>query len=274
MIAAKKQSASMAGSPALAPPRAIYKGHIAELDAIRAFAVAIVLLDHFWPKTLSTAIYSVGQMAWIAMDAFFVLSGFLITSILVDTRSTPDYFRNYYVRRALRIFPLYYVVLLAAIAMLKLTPGGAGYRDFVHNWGSPEWFAVYLGNIRTAYLGAWPPTSTMGVMWSLQIEEQFYLLFPLLVRWMRLEHLSRLLWCLVFLSPVCRIALYLVEPEQHDPSVCLAALSHGRPFVGLSHCHSLPHWPLGDPEDPLGRDNDHAHACRLCGISPEHAAGP
>lgn len=198
-----------------------YRGHIAELNAIRAIAVAIVLLDHFWPKTLSTAVYSVGQMAWIAMDAFFVLSGFLITGILVDTKSRPDYFRNYYVRRALRIFPLYYVVLLASIMMLKLTPGGAGYREFVHNWGSPGWFAVYLGNIREAYLGAWPPTSTMGVLWSLQIEEQFYLFFPFLVRWMRLEHLSRLLWCMVFLSPVCRIAFYFWNPHNTIPQYVL-----------------------------------------------------
>lgn len=191
-----------------------YRGHIAELDAIRAIGIMLVLLNHFWPQRLSAVLFQLGQYGWIAMDAFFVLSGFLITGILVDTRSRPDYFRNYYVRRALRIFPLYYVVLLAAIAMLILTPSGVGYRDFVHNWGSPGWFAVYLGNFRMAYKGAWPPTSTLGVLWSLQIEEQFYLLFPFAVRWMRLEHLSRMLWCLVFLSPVCRLLLYLWNPSN------------------------------------------------------------
>ncbi len=59
------------------------------------------------------------------MDAFFALSGFLIAGILVDTRSKPDYFRSYYTRRSLRIFPLYYCTLLIAIVMMKVAGGGA-----------------------------------------------------------------------------------------------------------------------------------------------------
>ena len=162
------------------------------------------------------------------MDAFFVLSGFLITGILVDTRSRPDYFSNYYIRRTLRIFPLYYLVLLALFVMMHVSNGGNGieYAQMVHQWGSPAWFTFYLGNFRMAYRNAAPPVVAYAPLWSLQIEEQFYLLFPLAVRWMRLEHLSRLLWCLVFLSPLFADLLLSVEPEQpgHSSMRCCPAI--------------------------------------------------
>ncbi len=149
------------------------------------------------------------------MDAFFVLSGFLITGILVDTRSRTDYFSNYYIRRALRIFPLYYLVLLALFILLHVSNGGSGVEYAqMHQWGSPAWFTVYLGNFRMAYKNAAPPVIAYAPLWSLQIEEQFYLLFPLAVRWMRLEHLSRLLWCLVLLSPALRVLFYLWDPNN------------------------------------------------------------
>jgi peptidoglycan/LPS O-acetylase OafA/YrhL len=90
--------------PTTAP--AAYRGHILELDAIRAIGIFIVLVNHSWPREVSDVIFRFGEMGWIAMDAFFVLSGFLITGILLDTRSRPDYFRNYYTRRSLRISSL------------------------------------------------------------------------------------------------------------------------------------------------------------------------
>ena len=191
-----------------------FRGHIAELDVIRAVGIGLVLLNHLWPVNYIPVIFQLGQLGWIAMDAFFVMSGFLITGILLDTRSRPDYFSNYYIRRSLRIFPLYYCTLMAGVFMLKFGQGGAEYRAFVHDWGSPTWFFVYLGNLRMAYTGIWPPTSVFGVLWSLQIEEQFYLLFPLAVRYLKTETLIRLLWCLVFLSPAFRIGFYLWNPNN------------------------------------------------------------
>jgi peptidoglycan/LPS O-acetylase OafA/YrhL len=194
-----------------------YRGHIAELDAIRAIGIGIVLINHFWPPSLSSFVFGIGQMGWIAMDAFFVLSGFLITGILVDSRSRPDYFRGYYTRRALRIFPLYYLVLLALFIMTHVSKAGGGteYAQMVHDWGSPAWFAFYLGNFKMAYVGAFPPVSAYGPLWTLQIEEQFYLFFPLVLRWMRVDHLTRLLWLMVFLSPAFRILLYLWTPRTY-----------------------------------------------------------
>jgi peptidoglycan/LPS O-acetylase OafA/YrhL len=191
-----------------------FRGHIAELDSIRAFGILLVLVNHLWPQKVFPFFFHLGQLGWIAMDAFFVMSGFLITGILVDTKSRPDYFRSYYLRRSLRIFPLYYAVLVVGVVMMKMAQGGAEYASFVHDWGSPLWFFVYLGDVRTAYMAMWPPFFAFVVLWSMQIEEQFYLLFPLAVRYLHVEQLERLLWCLVFLSPAFRIAFYLHNPNN------------------------------------------------------------
>jgi peptidoglycan/LPS O-acetylase OafA/YrhL len=202
---------------------AAYRGHILELDAIRAIGIFIVLVNHSWPREVSNVIFRLGEMGWIAMDAFFVLSGFLITGILLDTRSRPDYFRNYYTRRSLRIFPLYYLVLAAIVVMALLSRGGNGseYSHLVRTWGSPGWFAVYLGNFKMAVSGDRPPVLALAPLWSLQVEEQFYLLFPFAIRWMRREHLSRMLWCMVILSPLFRVAFYLYNPSNTAPEYVL-----------------------------------------------------
>jgi peptidoglycan/LPS O-acetylase OafA/YrhL len=181
---------------------------------LRAIGSVLVLTNHFWHKALSSFVFSLGESGWIAMDSFFVLSGFLITGILLDSRARPDYFRSYYIRRSLRIFPLYYVVLAILIGMTALSWKGTQYTFFVQSWGSPFWFAAYLGNFKTAFVGRVAPIGGFGPLWSLQVEEQFYLLFPLLVRWLRPGQLSRLLWVLVFLSPVFRVLFYLHNPNN------------------------------------------------------------
>ena len=131
----------------------LFRGHIPELDGLRAVAAVLVLLNHFWPQSLSSLIWNVGQFAWVAMDSFFVLSGFLIAGILLDTRERADYYRSYYVRRSLRILPLYYCVLVYLICVATLWKGGEQYRHLVGEWGSPVWFFVYLGNFTTAAAG-------------------------------------------------------------------------------------------------------------------------
>ena len=83
--------------------------HIPELDGLRAFAILLVLASHTSQITESVA---AAKMGWIGVDLFFVLSGFLITGILLDTSEKPRYFQNFYVRRSLRIWPLYYGLVL------------------------------------------------------------------------------------------------------------------------------------------------------------------
>src|SRR5215216_5117511 len=114
----RDQTASVARAGA-APPR----GHIPALDGIRGIAILMVMLCHFTNRGLPNTI--VGKIVrrsfeagWSGVDLFFVLSGFLITGILFDSKPQAHYFRNFYVRRTLRIFPLYYGFLIALFWIL------------------------------------------------------------------------------------------------------------------------------------------------------------
>jgi len=204
-------------SPAItvsAPSQVSFRGYIVELDAMRALGLCLVLICHFWPRNLSEVVFQLGQLGWIAMDSFFVMSGFLITGILLDSREKPNYYGAYYARRALRIFPLYYLILIAWYCISRFTDHGRTYYNLVQQWGSPAWFTFYVGNIRAAIVGKWPTVFGYAPLWSLQVEEQYYLLFPFVVAWMKREHLRRLLIAAVILSPVFRVLSFLWLPDN------------------------------------------------------------
>lgn len=193
-----------------------FRGYIAEFDGFRGIAVSLVILHHMWPwGDRPHSLFIFVQLAWMLMDVFFVLSGFLIAGILLDTRQRPDYYKTFYIRRALRILPIYYLVLIAltAIAMLR---GHDAYRETLAHWGSLSWFFVYLGNMPTAISGIWPTAAggAFNPLWSLQIEEQFYLFFPLLVHRLGIKSLTRVLVALCCFSPLLRLALYWQLPSN------------------------------------------------------------
>ena len=83
-----------------------FRGHIAELDSLRALGLCMVLICHFWPRSLSEVVFQTGQLGWIAMDSFFVMSGFLITGILLDSKGKPRYYGTYYARRSAAHLPV------------------------------------------------------------------------------------------------------------------------------------------------------------------------
>ena len=152
----------------------------ASLDGWRGVAIVAVFFYHYGITShglgASAAIGWLAGGGWAAVELFFVLSGFLITGILLDTRGHERYFLNFYARRTLRIFPLYYAVLLVILA---LTP-------VLHlRWHAGQWmFFAYLGNIAMvadASLIYVKPWFTFDHLWSLAVEEQFYLLWPLVV---------------------------------------------------------------------------------------------
>lgn len=187
-------------------------GHIRELDGLRAVAVALVFLNHFAPIRSFPRLRIVAEIGWIGVDVFFVISGFLIVGILLDSRQQPDYYRNFYIRRSLRIFPLYYVVLIVVLSGMVLS-GSGGAAQMAASWGSPAWLFAYLGNVRTALTNVSPPAAFVP-MWSLHVEEQFYLVFPLLVRHLRRENLRRMLVGLVIIAPLTRLALAHALPDR------------------------------------------------------------
>src|SRR5262245_55356351 len=125
-------------------PTSLVRGHIRELDGLRGIAIALVMIHHFWPRSgpLTQARWQeIAHLGWIGVDLFFVVSGFLITGILLDTRGEPNYYRNFYARRALRIFPLYYVFLTAAFVLIPPVQRGSYYQTaFLRESGSPLWY--------------------------------------------------------------------------------------------------------------------------------------
>jgi len=155
------------------------------LDGIRGLAILLVLVCHFSlfsgvePGTLADRIYfDLTLPLGCGVDLFFVLSGFLISGILLDTRDGPGYFRSFYMRRVLRIFPLYYGFLLFFYHGLPwiMTPG----EGFEALMGAQAWDWAYLSNFRVALHG-WQRPEYVSHFWSLAIEEQFYLVWPTVV---------------------------------------------------------------------------------------------
>jgi peptidoglycan/LPS O-acetylase OafA/YrhL len=156
------------------------------LDGLRGIAIVLVMLVHFGrgthPNPLVQLLFKMVGAGWTGVDLFFVLSGFLITRILLATRGSPQYFRDFYMRRVLRIFPLTYGVLAAVLLVAPLVthapPPAPG--------ASPIWLWLYANNIYPLVTGAWCEVHNVlglnfGHFWSLAVEEQFYLLWPLIV---------------------------------------------------------------------------------------------
>jgi peptidoglycan/LPS O-acetylase OafA/YrhL len=165
-------------------PGRVSKSHMPALDGVRGLAVILVVLFAHYSSVLSGSVPLERRIAVVSahvgltgVDLFFVLSGFLITGILLDTRDSPSYFRSFYARRILRIFPLYYAYLFINFFPLR---GINLQLEKVDKFAAinPYWYLAYLSNLS--------PTEgvsdyTLGHFWSLAIEEQFYLAWPLVL---------------------------------------------------------------------------------------------
>ncbi len=167
------------------------------------------MVHRLWPRDAVNRLSVAADAGWIGVDLFFVVSGFLITRILLETREDPAYFRNFYARRLLRIFPLYYLFVGTLLIVFPL----AGNSSYLDHSGSPFWYLTFLGNVPEAILGKDPPY-WLAPVWSLAIEEQFYLTFPWIVLWLGPERLGRFLVGLFLFAPVVRLATMLAWPDQ------------------------------------------------------------
>jgi peptidoglycan/LPS O-acetylase OafA/YrhL len=198
-----------AGSPVGASP--LVAGHIREFDGLRGLAILAVLAHHFWPTSGWLAEWSkLPHLGWIGVDLFFVISACLITGILLDTRGRPGAMRNFYARRVIRIFPLYYLVVIGGFLVI---PRLQGSTEFVEQSGSAWWYLLYLGNLRESLTGH-EPAYILAVTWSLCIEEQFYLAFPILVCLLSPARLRTVLWSMVIAAPLFRLVTTLAWPEN------------------------------------------------------------
>jgi len=142
---------------------------ILPLDGLRGLAILLTLLCHS-PQLEGTAW---ADLTWVGVNLFFVLSGFLITGILLDSSDRPHYYRNFYARRALRIWPIYFAVLFAGVFLVPaFMPHMRGLFGF-----SPWWYLPLVQN----YFPHSQIFPLLAPTWSLAIEEQFYLFWPLLI---------------------------------------------------------------------------------------------
>lgn len=187
-----------------------------ELDVLRGVAILLVVLYHglYWSGAVSssrigTLFIQATVFGWLGVNLFFVLSGFLITGILLDTKGKQSYYRRFYARRFLRILPAYLAMIVLLLLFHLLTSGAALVALF------------FLVNYNNAF--SVPPN--YGPFWSLSVEEQFYLLWPLLIAKVNLRVFTTISIGICLIEPIFR---YLTATSHlplgtiHESTVLIA----------------------------------------------------
>lgn len=175
------------------------KGHITTLDGIRGVAILLVLLYHFLPHFFFP-LNMFSSIGWVGVDLFLVLSGFLITGILIDSKGEKHYLRNFYAKRTLRIFPLYYFTLAAFFILIKVFK----IDEYRFQLDNQLYFWTYTQNLFFAFKG-WPENSeVLNHYWSLAIEEQFYLFWPFIILYFDRKNILRVCVSLIALGLLVR----------------------------------------------------------------------
>lgn len=197
---------------------------IPEWDGIRGVAILLVVFYHYVFGTvqsdaggLSAFIRAVFPMSWSGVDLFFVLSGFLIGGILMDQRESANYFRTFYIRRVCRIVPLYFAWMILFFVLARaLSPASAsGWYPVIFNQEIPhfpKWgYFLFLQNLFVAKTGLFG-SPWVGTTWSLAVEEQFYLLLPATLWFIRPNKRFPVLVVLITLVPILRTCFFLFRP--------------------------------------------------------------
>ncbi len=218
-----------------------------QLDALRAFAVLAVLVGHFTPTTSKLFLpFKLVDVGGLGVRLFFVISGFLITGILLRSKSYCEKdglpilyaFRQFYARRVLRIFPLFYLVLGLA-ALLDIPPVRQTFG----------WNAAYLTNFYLFFTGRGGSTSHL---WSLAVEEQFYLMWPWIILLVNRRRLSAMILITIAIGPIFRLLCGLCTDNYRTPILPLSCLD----TLGIGALLALRKDQIGDQQSrkyPLGK---------------------
>lgn len=244
--------ASSAPVISLSAPTGIVLGKLQSLDGLRAIAIILVFFHHvknFIPVVNVPTFYFQYYVAqgWIGVDLFFVLSGFLITGILLDSRDAKNYFSGFYARRVLRIFPLYYLVLIGIIVASQILQILTNIhvrhaRDIAALVPLPEdrWvYFCFLTNWTGLWKAQWDTNfgSILAHFWSLAIEEQFYFVWPFLVWVLRPRAIPWVAGVVAGLSALVRLAwvahsgFQIVPPQSIEIALATICRLDGL-FVG------------------------------------------
>lgn len=182
-----------------------------ELDGVRAVAALMIMVCHFFlyansQNNFFLALKKISVFGQTGVSLFFVLSGFLISRILLNTKKEKYYFRNFYVKRILRIFPLYYSFLFFYYYGLPII-----LSEEVYPFSEQKYFWVYLQNIARTF--EWKSEGPVH-FWSLAVEEHFYFFWPILVFFFSTTRIVQIIIAIVILAFLCRVILL-----QYDLSV-------------------------------------------------------
>lgn len=191
---------------ALASVKRIHQNYIPALDSLRGIAILLVITFHYFG-----AYFHLFSFGWSGVDLFFVLSGYLITSRLAATRKDPNYFSKFYRNRALRILPLYYLVLILCYIGFNFLAKEShpGLQYYSRNAAS---FFLFLDNWTMIKTNV-PAENQLQHFWSLAVEEQFYIIWPLIIYFLAdKKNLLVFLFAAILLIISARSFLYLKYP--------------------------------------------------------------
>jgi peptidoglycan/LPS O-acetylase OafA/YrhL len=189
-------------------PENLIRPAMPELDSLRGVAILLVLFFHGFGFQFAAAklprmahLFVLATMpGWVGVNLFFVLSGFLITGILLDSKHQPQYYRRFYTRRALRILPAYYALLF----ILSVVPLTGLFEHRQMSWQFISLSCIYLSNVT----GLFGVPAQYGTLWSLAVEEHFYLLWPAVVRSLSRRAISYSAIAIVVVCPMLRAIAY------------------------------------------------------------------
>jgi peptidoglycan/LPS O-acetylase OafA/YrhL len=215
---------------------------IQELDGLRGLAILLVLIWHLGCDANSAgghrwAFYLIdaGSLFWSGVDLFFVLSGFLIGGILLDARSSPNYFKAFYARRVFRILPIYIVVVAAFYLCLAAgVPGRVAGSDWLFGPTVPWYsYATFTQNIGFA-IGVPNLAYWLAASWSLAVEEQFYLILPAVIWFVSERRLPYVLGSAILAAPLLRLYLNLRSAYGTTASFSLMPCRADALLLGVS----------------------------------------
>ncbi|GAB3201160.1 peptidoglycan/LPS O-acetylase OafA/YrhL [Pontibacter aydingkolensis] len=215
-------------------------GYMLQLDGLRAIAVIVVVLFHWTPEVKQTGLGGLG------VQLFFILSGYLITGILLQARAKAEglglgkaqIIKSFYARRFLRIFPLYYIVIVLAALL-----GSVNVQRYL------GWHLGYLTNFAIFKEGHW--IGEASHLWSLAVEEQFYLLWPLVILYTPRRYLSITIAGFILLAPFFKLTCLLLNVEESRLGVLPISSFH---YLGAGSLLALYGKAIASKENKLWQD--------------------